>query len=206
VPLATFVGLCTLCLWSVQERPRFSPTFDIGGGRTLRVWSIRRGEWVDIDPLTVYYCLDAGGQEVVKKTFLEHDDMGEYEFRMASADGGRLVCVYEVTGAAKNASLLLMFDAMTQESWPRTYGEAGGYFAQTAAKWRERYHRLKAANPELPVPSQFAKERRIGPDPLLFPWPANNVVPRGQNCQVCPFRTLFPVSPEPFRHRSLAGS
>ena len=33
--------LCSWCLWFGHERPRFSQEFDIGGGRTLRVWSIR---------------------------------------------------------------------------------------------------------------------------------------------------------------------
>ncbi len=34
-------AVCSVCLWSFQESPRFSYTYDIGGGRTLRVWSIR---------------------------------------------------------------------------------------------------------------------------------------------------------------------
>jgi hypothetical protein len=146
--LVTFGALCSLRPWSIQGRPRFSQVFDIGGGRTLRVWSDRRG--------LVYYRIDADGQEVIHTTFLDHDDNGEYAFRMVSADGGRLVCVYEVTRAANNVDFLLMFDATADESWPRTFTEEGGYIEYAAAKWRERHRRLKADNPELPTPPEFA--------------------------------------------------
>src|SRR5262245_63544624 len=119
--LIALVGLCSSCLWFSRERPRFSQAFDIGGGRTLRVWSIRNDDWFEPNPLLVHYRIDAGSREVVHTTLLDGDDGGEYEFRMVSADGGRLVCVYEVNRAADNSLLLLLYDATTQESWPRTY-------------------------------------------------------------------------------------
>jgi hypothetical protein len=140
-----------------HERPRFSQGFDIGGGRTLRVWSIRGEEPLEPNPLMVYYRVDAGGREVIHTMFLDHDDKGEYVFRMVSADGGRLVCVYEVTRAADNDYLFLIYDARTGESWPRTWADEGGDLEQAAAKWRERYRVLKAEHPELPAPSLLAK-------------------------------------------------
>jgi hypothetical protein len=157
--LLLLMGISGICLWSAFERPRFTHHFDIGGERTLKVWSIRRDVLLDFDsnPLMVYYRIDAGGREVVHPTFLEHDDQGEYEFRMVSADGGRLVCVYEVARAADNSFLVLIYDAATNESWPRAWADEGGLLIQVAAKWRERHRRLKAENPELPTPTLFAE-------------------------------------------------
>jgi len=103
----------------------------------------------------VYYRVDAGEREVVHTMFLDHDDEGEYQFRMVSADRGRLVCVYEVSRAEKNPFLLLIYDSSKQESWPRKSLEEGGYWDVVAAKWLERYRRIKAENPELPTPSVF---------------------------------------------------
>jgi len=74
----------------------------------------------------VYYRIDAGGREVIHTTFLNHDDGDAYEFRMVSADERRLVCVYEVTRASEAWSFLLIYDATTQKSWPRTSMEEGG--------------------------------------------------------------------------------
>jgi hypothetical protein len=157
VALITLGGLCSWCLWFSHERPRFSQEFDIGGGRTLRVWSIRDEKLFEPHALMIYYRVDAGGQEVIYTTFLDHDDEGEYVFRMVSANGGRLVCVYEVTRAVHNYYLFLIYDAQTGESWPRTMHDEGGDLDQAAAKWRERYRMLKAEHPELPAPSPLAK-------------------------------------------------
>ena len=158
-------GLCGGCLWSALEHPRFSQTYDIGGGRTLAVWSIRRDvlkdylRYGDLDtdpnPLMVYYRVDAGGREVVGATFLEHDDGGEYRFRVALADGGRLACVYEVTRAADNHNFLLMYDAESGESWPRVRDNETNQRPSVVAKWRGRFRRLKAEHPELPSPEPF---------------------------------------------------
>lgn len=153
-----FWGCLSAYLWFVQsELPRFSHNFDIGGGRTLTVWSIRRGDWIEVDPLTVYYRVDEGGREVIQTTWLDHDDGSEYEFRMVSANGGRLVCVYEVARAADNDFLMLIYDAQRRESWPRARVEYGGYPGEASAKWRERFRRLKAENPELPAPRSFVE-------------------------------------------------
>lgn len=150
-------GLCGGCVWSAFERPRFYQRFEIGGGRTLTVWSIRRDFLHDFDPdpnpLMVYYRVDMGTRELVPKTFLDHDDEGDYRFRVASADEGQLACVYEVNRASEDPSLLLMYDAQSGESWPRTGRETG----EVSDRWRERYGRLKAENPELPTPPCFSK-------------------------------------------------
>ncbi len=162
VPLSGLVllgCLCVGCLWWATERPRFTQTFDRGGGRTLTVWSIRRDALLDFgpNPLTVYYRVDAGPRELVPSTFLDHDDGGEYEFRVVRADGGRLACVYEVTRASNNSFLLLIYDVETGKSWPRTWAEEGGLFQEIAAKWHERYARLKAEHPGLPSPPSLVK-------------------------------------------------
>jgi hypothetical protein len=156
-------GVCSGCLWSVMERLRFSQSFDIGGGRTLRVWSIRRGilddlsQFTDPNPLLVYYRVESRSGELVRQTFLEHDDEGEYEFRSVTADGGRLACVYEVTRAANNFYFLLMYDAESRESWPRVRDDETNQMPGVVAKWRERYRRLKAEHPELPAPEPFGQ-------------------------------------------------
>lgn len=162
LPVAAFlvlVGVCGGCLWSAFERPRFTHHFDIGGGRTLTVWSIRRDVLLNFDtdpnPLMVYYRVDVGGREVIHTTFLDHDDKGEYQFRVVSADGGRLVGVYEVSRAADNHYMMLMYDADSGESWPRVRDDETTGMPAVVAKWRERHGRLLAAHPEFPSPEPF---------------------------------------------------
>jgi hypothetical protein len=152
-------GLCGGCLWSALERPRFTQTFDIGGGRTLTVWSIRRDFLLDFDPdpnpLMVYYRVNAGTQELVPKTFLDHDDGGEYQFRVVQADGGRLACVYDTARAIDHHYFLLMFDADSGESWPRVRDDETNQQPPVVDKWRGRFGRLKAEHPGLPTPDPF---------------------------------------------------
>jgi hypothetical protein len=147
--------ICFGCICFSGERPHFSQEFDIGGGRTLRVWSIREGDWIEPHPLMVYYRVDQQGKELVHTTFLDHDDGGEYQFKVASADEGRLTCVYEVTRAKDNTYYLLIFDAGSGESWPRLRDDETDWKPGVMDKWRERYRRLKAENPDLPTPDRF---------------------------------------------------
>lgn len=153
------VGVCGGCLWSAFERPRFIHRLDIGDGRTLTIWSIRRDTLLNFDtdpnPLMVYYRMDAGGRELVPTTFREHDDNGSYEFRVVSADGGRLVGVYEASRAADNHSMLLMYDADSGESWPRVRDDETTQMPAVVAKWRERHRQLRVAHPEFPSPEPF---------------------------------------------------
>jgi hypothetical protein len=153
--LLAVIGLCSGCLWSIQPRPRFSQEFDIGGGRILRVWSIADSEWFEPNPLMVYYRVDLRGKELVHRTFLEHDDGGEYQFKVAFADGGRLACVYEINRGKDCGYYLLMFDASTGESWPRLREDEADWMPEVMEKWGKRYRRLKAENPELPTPPRF---------------------------------------------------
>jgi hypothetical protein len=152
--LAALAGSCSCCLWFATEHPRFSQDFDIGGGRTLRVWSVYDAGW-DYSPLMIWYRVDQGTTELVHKTFLEHDDGGEYHFNAVFAEGGRLACVYEVARARVNSYYLLIYDAESGESWPRLRDDETEDMPGVLAKWRARYRRLKAANPGLPAPEPF---------------------------------------------------
>jgi hypothetical protein len=147
------LGVVFFLVRSREQRPHFAQEFDIGGGRTLRVWSERRGGGsVENSPL-LYYRVDAGGTAIIPATFLRTGAEGGEEFRMASAEGGRLVCVYEVRRARERGLLFLIYDAAQQESWPHCW-ERGNYL-DIVATWRERYRKLKAENPGLPTPPGF---------------------------------------------------
>jgi hypothetical protein len=169
LPLATLllvVGLCGGCLWWGTEQPRFSQQFDIGGGRTLTVWSATRTAglqgWINFQPgpspLMVYYRIDADGREVTHTTFLDHDDKGEYEFRMVSAEGGRLVCVYEVSRYVKNSYMVLLYDEESGESWPRDRGGYLGAPPDKDKKWRERFERIRREHPGFTTPHYLAQQ------------------------------------------------
>jgi hypothetical protein len=152
----SLVGLCCGgCLWWGIEWPRFDYEFDIGRGRTLCIWSIRRDFEIDVNPPMIYYRLDQWDKVLVPMTFLEPDDGGEYQFKVVFADGGRLACVYEKVLAKKYSSYLLIFDADSGESWPRLRDDETESHPGVMDKWRERYRRLKAENPELPTPEPF---------------------------------------------------
>jgi hypothetical protein len=153
-PVAIAIG--GLCLWSLQPRPEWSQDFDIGNGLTLRVWSAVDDDWVEANPPAVYYRIEAGAREIVPATYLYYDDQHGHAFRLVTADAGRLVCVYEPRRCVEESEFLLMFDAATQESWPRMRGE-GGRLTDRAAKWRTRYERLKAENPSLPRVAVFVE-------------------------------------------------
>ena len=103
----------------------------------------------------VYYRIDAGSREVVHTTFLDHDDLGRYEFRLVQAERGWLTCVYEVTRATHNDKFLLMFDHRTGESWPRGSDNVTSQRSEELARWQERYRRIKAEHPDLPTPVPF---------------------------------------------------
>lgn len=145
-------SLSSWCVWFDKPRPRFSQEFDIGGGRTLRVWSIRDDrDWSYPCPLMVYYRIDSGGSELVHTTLREHDDGKAYEFRVAITADGKLACVYE-TARACSSYYLLIYDAESGESWPRVREDETRQMPHVQTKWRERYRRLKAEFPELPAP------------------------------------------------------
>ena len=154
---------CGGCIWSMFERPRWSYEFDIGGGRTLTVWSVRRethlfsGQFLEVNPLMVYYRVDAHGTPLVPPTLITHDDGGDYQFRLVKADEGRLTCVYYVPRSPDDSIFALIYDATTGKSWHSTAVDEGGNIEEQVEKWRERYMRLKAENPELPIERLFAR-------------------------------------------------
>lgn len=148
-------GLCGGCLWSALERPRFTQTFDIGGGRTLTVWSVRRDVLLDFDtdpnPLMVHYRIDRDGTELVPTTFLDHDDEGSYQFNVLVAEGGRLVCAYEVSRGSENGYMTILYDAASGESWPRDNAN-WHFYPAVKRKWRERFERVQREHPGYQMP------------------------------------------------------
>jgi hypothetical protein len=154
--MVALVASCSCCLWSLQEQLRFSQSFDIGHGRQLVVWSIRENRFPNVSVPMVYYCISRGNTEVVHQTFLDHDDRRDYRFNVAFADEGRLACVYEATRSKTNSYYLLIFDEASRESWPRLRDDESR-LGKVVDKWRQRYRRLRAENPDLPTPEPFDK-------------------------------------------------
>jgi hypothetical protein len=144
------VGSCFPC-WCFachrQPSPRFAFAFDIGGGRTVHVWSTRLGpaHWLDDDPypLMVFYRIDANGRELAPMSFMEHDDRGSYQFKVLLAEGGQLACVYEVSRGSNNGYMTVLYDAVSGESWPRD---------SSNRKWRERFERVRREHPSYRMP------------------------------------------------------
>ena len=152
--LTLVAGMCCgLAWWDAHPGPRFRHALDIGGGRVLTVWSTKSaGLLSDPGPCVVHYQIDAGNREVASSMLLGDDDLGEYEFRVAQAEGGRLACVYEVTRAADNPRYFIIYDAAAGESWPCVWGAWGGTYRQALDRWRDRAGRLRAEHPDLPNP------------------------------------------------------
>lgn len=157
VTVVAFCTICSWCLWFDKPSPRFSQTFDLGEGRTLQVWSIRDyRDWSDPCPLMVYYRVDCGQTELVHTTFLDHDDLGEYRFKVVFADNRRLACVYQVTHAKEHSGLFLMFDDASGESWPRLRDDETPDDPEVIEKWSARFRQLKNENPEIPDVEGFS--------------------------------------------------
>jgi hypothetical protein len=94
----------------------------------------------------VYYRVDQGSKNLVHTTFLDHDDRGDYHFDLVFADHGNLACVYEVTRYRQDSSYILIFDAVSGASWPRSHTPGD---EKNLVKWREVYKKIKAENPGL---------------------------------------------------------
>jgi hypothetical protein len=99
----------------------------------------------------VYYRIDRNGTELAPTTFLEHDDGKEYQFKVLVAEGGRLVCVYEVSRGSDNSYLTILYDARSGESWPR---DRANWISnpEIKRKWRERFERLQREHPSYRMP------------------------------------------------------
>src|SRR5471030_697060 len=73
VTLASF-GACGWCLWeffSLEGRPL--GTFEIGKGRTIRIWSEQsKRDWL-VGPVRVFYQVMEGRKEIVPTTYLGSD-------------------------------------------------------------------------------------------------------------------------------------
>jgi len=155
------LGLCGGCLLSQFQKPRFRYEFDIGNGRTVTIWSIRRdilkeflqyGELdTDPSPLMVYYRVHRDGRELTHTTYLEGDDEGDYQFDVLLAEGGQLACVYEVNRSKRSSYMVIMYDATSGESWPR---DAHNWLhdAEMRQKWRKRFERIRQEHPDFPMP------------------------------------------------------
>jgi hypothetical protein len=94
----------------------------------------------------VYYRIDRNGTELAPTTFLDDDDGKEYQFKVLVAEGGRLVCVYEVSRGSDNSYLNILYDAGSGESWPRD---------RSNRKWRERFERLQREHPSFRMPRRL---------------------------------------------------
>ena len=136
------IAACGWCLWSVT-RPavRTLANIDIGGNRTVRIWSEEdQREW---GISCIYYQIAENGEEIVPTMFLGTDRNEQFEFKAAFADNGRLACVWQ----SNPKSWIIIYDHETQESWPQVWWcEQRG----EPRDWEGRYQRLRAENPTLP--------------------------------------------------------
>ena len=145
--LLAFVALCGGGLWWLFGPPgRHIGSFDIGQGREVRIWS--EGDW--LEPVGMYYQISEGGEVVWPKSHIGVDRGQRFEFRTASAAGGKLSCVYEVNSATNRPPFLIIYDSETHESWPRL--KDGDWSGDPAVmrKWQDRYRKLRDDNPEMP--------------------------------------------------------
>jgi hypothetical protein len=148
------IGVCSGCLWSVTESPRFTQRFEVGNNRTITVSSTRRNEILesirnfdldlDPNPWSVYFRLDEGDREIWNH-WRGPDNNKKYRFRMVTTEDRLLVCIYDVNETDR--PLMLLYDVASGHSWPRD--------EYPKAKWRERFQLLKKLHPELPTPSDF---------------------------------------------------
>lgn len=146
---AMLLAVGTMCcgLWWAIHPGRSIGTFDIGDNRQVRIWS--EGKWFE-PYVAIYYQISEADKLLCPTTYLNHDHGQRFDFRTAFSDDGKLACVYEVTLAVTDSDFLIIYDTVNQESWPRM-----GYADQISdprvmKKWRDRYRRLRSANPEFP--------------------------------------------------------
>ena|ERR1022692_4669090 len=118
VILASFVA-CGWCLWDFSRLSgRPIGAFDIGDGCVLGIWSEQsQRDWPG-GPVPIFYHVLGGDEEIVPTTYLGSDRGQRFEFKPAFADGGRLVCIFDVNLTAKKESYCIFYDAGTRESYP----------------------------------------------------------------------------------------
>ena len=58
------------------------------------------------------------------------------------------MCVYDTE--LWRERVLVIFDAVSSESWPRLRGDEVSYDPVVRQKWIDRYNRLRLENPSLP--------------------------------------------------------
>jgi hypothetical protein len=135
-------AICAGCT-SILFPGRELGTFEIGNNGRVRIWS-ELNSWNHAFP-GVYYSVEVSGEMMVPRTFIGVDAGDDFTFRTASAEGGRIACVYEVNRATTDSQYFIIYDSATGASWPR---HSEQHWQQ---KWRECYHKLRAAAADVPV-------------------------------------------------------
>lgn len=142
VLLLVSIAACSWCAWEItRPRGRELANIDIGGNRTVRIWSEEDlGEW---GVTCIYYEILENGQVIVPPLFMGSDRGQRFEFQAAFADSGRLACIWQTNREAKGFPWIIIYDNNTRESWPKIrWCEKKGQ----PGDWEARYRVLQAEN------------------------------------------------------------
>ncbi|MBI2807842.1 MAG: hypothetical protein HYX68_22905 [Planctomycetes bacterium] len=144
--LLASVAACSWCVWELA-RPggRSLANIDIGGNRSIRIWSDESHRDFSL-PNCVYYEILENREVIVPAMFLGSDRGQRFEFQVVFADNGRLACVWQANRAVKGVPWIIIYDNAVRESWPQVW-----WCEQRSSprEWEERYFLLQGENPSL---------------------------------------------------------
>jgi hypothetical protein len=112
--------------------------------------------------LKVYYEADESGLIVISRTLVDYFlpanySAPEFTFRVASADNGAIVALYDPK-YLEGPEMFVIIDFRTRVAWPingNVISEAKR--AELEVKVQDLFRRLKQANPDLPEPIDFSR-------------------------------------------------
>lgn len=143
------------CVWFavtlVSGSTRPLAVVDLRTGQRLRLWSETPdlAHWdPDVADPALYYEVTRGSEVLVSKHFLTIDSHPDHDIRVAYAADGSLVCVYDVNHW--DDGLFVIYDVASGAVWPGA--STGADDPEVEQRWSDRFHLLKAANPDLPRP------------------------------------------------------
>jgi hypothetical protein len=126
---------------------------DVGGGRTLRVWT--QGKWLwelgnDHAGDGAFYEVTGGG-ELGARYWLAPSSYRAADVAVYRAEAGRLTAAYaSFRSEYGQQEALVIYDAESGETYPRLRSDETDQMPAVKAKWRDRYSRLMRENADLP--------------------------------------------------------
>lgn len=154
IAIVVLVFACVACVYQFLYAGyyRYIAAYGLGNGYSLEIWGEQPGladpGWDPDDAPGLYYQIKQFGAVVVPQTFLTIDFRYIPDVKIAFAEQGFLVCVYDIK--PEGDGFFIMWDATSGESWPRLRDDEASSNPVVLKKWTDRYKRLKAVNPDLP--------------------------------------------------------